>query len=234
MLKKTVFVIALILIVSSCKKENGAITTQGGYVISLSINSANNKKVYLHKFNSYTSSIVDSITIINNEAQFKGVVDFPERYLITINTVFGGKLLIIENDSILIKVTKDNLVNSTITGSELNTELSAFQREIEKIYNKVDVLFPEIQRARLANDVDKLNAISKKMQAIEQESIEYNFNYAANNTDSFVAAMILNDLSKRDSINQERIIATFNGLTKKVKESSDSKELSDYIQSSYK
>lgn len=234
MLKKTVFIISLLLVISSCKKENSAIATQDEYVLSLSINGVNNKKVYLHEFNSYTSSIVDSTMISNNSAQFKGEIDFPQRYLITINTVFGGKLLIIENDSILIKATKDNLVNSAIIGSGLNNELTAFQNEIEKIYNKVDVLFPEMQRARLANDVNKLNEVSKKMQAIEQESIEYSFNYASNNTNSFIAAMILNDLSKRDSINQKRIITTFNGLTKKVKKSPDSKELSNFIQSSYK
>ncbi len=231
MLKKTIFIIGLLIVINSCKKDGNANTTQDGFVISLSIKGVNNKKAYLHKFNSYSSSIIDSAIITNNNAQFKGNVDFPERYLITINTVFGGKLIIIENDSIQINAIKNNLADSVILGSDLNDELNDFQKEINKIYNKIDVLFPEMQRARLANDVVKLSEVSKKMQAIEQESIEYSFDYATNNNDSFVAAMVLNDLSKRDSIAIKRIVKTFNKLNLKVKESPDSKELSDFIQS---
>lgn len=234
MIKKITFICTLLIAFCSCKKNKTDIVEQNGYVISLSIDGLNNRKVSLHKFSSETSNIVDSTIITNNNAVFEGVIEFPERYLITIETIFGGKLFIIENDSIQINATKYDLVNSIISGSDLNDELSRFQKKINKIYNKVDVLFPEIQRARLANDAVKLSEISKKMQSIEQESIDYSFNYATNNNDSFVSVMILNDLSKRDVIDTKRIESVFNGLTKKVKKSIDSKELNSYIQDSYR
>jgi hypothetical protein len=181
--------------------------------------------VYLYKFISDKTQIIDSSKIANNHVAFKGYSPYPERYLITIENIFGSRLFVATNDSIQLEVSKKDLVNATISGSKLNTELNNYQRNLKEIYDKIDVLFPELQRARLENNPTKLKTIAKKISAIEKEGAEYNFLYVQKNKNSFISSMILNDLSKKDSADIHRILSTFEQLSDTIKESNDSKEL---------
>ena len=211
----------------SCTKEVKKGSKKDAYHLTISTDNGSNNKVYLQKLT--TSTEIDSAIIENGLATFNGKLETPERYLITIEDYFGGKMIVLENDSITIKIKNKDLINSNIVGSELNNELLKVQSTSEKIYSKIDVLFPDMQRARLDNDAKKLQEISKKMSLIEQENIDYNFNYAKENPDSFISAMILSDLSKRDSINTKKIIETYNSLTNRVKKSIDAQKVESFI-----
>lgn len=215
----------------SCKKEDGINSNNGGYTITINAELTDDTKAYLHKFNTGDVQKIDSTTFINHTTTFTGQIVYPERYLITIDEVFGGLVLIVENDSISIVVKNKDLINAQITGSQLNKELQIYKANLDKIYSKVDALFPEMQRARLENNADKLKNISSKMQGIETESIEYSFEYASEKLDSYISAIILNDLSMRDSIDLSRITTLYKKIAVKVKESPDAKELNAFLNS---
>lgn len=220
-MKKILFI--LIFTIFSCTKDNTEI--KNGYVVHLQISGVNSQKAYLHKFESSISTKFDSVIITADKAIFTGNIISPERFLLTVENVFGGKIIILNKDTIRITASKKNLTKAQALGSPINEELRIFQKDVERIYNKVDMLFPEIQRARLNNDAQKLKEVSNKMKRIDDEGIEFNIEYASKNPNSYVSAMILNDLSKRDSVNLKRIETTFNQFSKEVKQSADSKEL---------
>ena len=223
------FVIIFLTALFSCKNERDEKTLQNEFVVSVSIRNHNNRIVYLHKFISDRPQIIDSSKITHNYVTFKGYTPYPERYLITIENIFGSKLFVITNDSIQLEVSKEGLVNATISGSKLNTELKNYQRNLKEIYDKIDILFPELQRARLENNPMKLSNIAKKISTIEKEGIEYNFLYAQKNKNSFISSMILNDLSKKDSADVTRVRSIFSQFDDTVKESNDSKELLEFL-----
>ena len=228
MLKKFLFISSIFLLMISCKKENKP-TINDSYVVNLSIDNVEGKKAYLQQLSALKS--IDSTTITNGKAIFKGSVKTPERYLITIESVFGGKMIILENDSINIVVNNDDLIYATITGSKLNDELVAVQKKSEEIYNKIDLLFPDLQRARLENDSKKLAEISSKMKAIEAENINFHFDYAQKHPNSFLSAMIVRDLIKRDSIDIDRVKTIYNLFPKEVKNSADAKVIASFLTS---
>lgn len=223
-------VVNFLMFLNSCEKyESKKSTIQHGFVVSISINNHNNRMAYLHKFMSDRAQIIDSSKITKNTVQFKGFTPYPERYLITIESNQSSKLFITANDSIKIEVSKNDLNNALISGSKLNSELVTYQKNLNRIYKKVDALFPELQRARLENNPTKLLEISEKITSIEKEGEEYSFQYANNNPNSFISAMVLNDLSKKDSVDISRMISIFEQLSDETKKSSDSKELLEYL-----
>ena len=228
MLKNTLFLTIGILLFSSCKKDNDT-NINNGYTITVNAELADNTKAYLQNFDNQKIKKIDSTTFSNNSFSFKGQVEFPERYLITIDDVFGGLVLIVENDSILVTVKNKDLINAHISGSTLNKELGIYKATLNKIYSKVDPLFPEIQRARLENNSEKLELLINKMKGVEVESIEYSFKYASEKLDSYIAAIILNDLSGKDSIDIKRITSLYKKMSKEVKKSPDAKELNTFL-----
>lgn len=233
MCKNLILPIVIILLTSlcSCNSKIKEPTLQKEFVVTVSINNYNNRMVYLHKFVSDKPQIIDSSKIANNQVEFKGTTLHPERYVITIESLFGSKLFAVANDSIQIEVSKKDLENALVTGSELNTELNNYQNNLKKIYHKIDVLFPELQRARLENNPEKLLDISAKINIIEKEGVEFNFQYTQENSKSFLAAMILNDLSKNDNIDIHRIRSTYENFSNEIKGSVDSKELQEFLNS---
>ncbi|PHR68858.1 MAG: hypothetical protein COA67_11940 [Lutibacter sp.] len=217
----------LFLTLSSCTKDKTKVLKSDTYFLSVSTENGSNNTVYLQKL--ANSTVIDSTQIENGIALFKGSVDTPQRYLITIEGYFGGKMIVLENDSITIEIRNKDLINSKIVGSKLNNELFNVQKQSEKIYNKIDPLFPDMQRARLENDAKKLQEISMKMTIIEQENINFNFNYSKENPNSFISAMILNDLSRRDSIDLKKLTDTYNALSDNVKKSVDAQRVASFI-----
>ena len=227
MFKNISLIIILLFTLNSCTKENVKTIENDSYFLSISTENGNNSSVYLQKL--AAESEIDSVKIENGKAIFNGSLKTPQRYLITIEDFFGGKMIVLENDSITVTIKNKDLINSTITGSKLNNEMIKIQKESEKIYNKIDALFPDMQRARLENDAEKLQEISKKMSLVEQENVDYNFNYTKENPNSFISAMILNDLSRRDSIDTQKIKDSYNSLSNNVKKSIDAQKVASFI-----
>ncbi|MFK5879960.1 MAG: DUF4369 domain-containing protein [Flavobacteriaceae bacterium] len=225
---KDITFLFLFLLLFSCDKQTEISISKAQYTIGIYVDDFDGKNVFLYK-TSPEFLLVDSTLIINNLARFKGRIDFPERYALTIEGVKGGKLFIVENDSIEIIVDKNNLKQSVIKGSEINTDLVQFQNKSKQIIAKIESFFPDLQRARLNNDVEMLKKIASQILAIEKENINFNFEYVAQHPTSFISAMILNDLSKREEINVDRIFKAFQSLSNNVKQSVDFKEVDLFL-----
>lgn len=230
MLQSFNYIVSFLIICAffSCDKQVETPVSNPQYFIKISADDFEGKFVYLYQI-SPNLTLVDSTLITNRFALFEGNIDFPERYILTLTDIKGGKLFIVENDSIEISVDKLNLPKSKIKGSKINDELIVFQNKSNQITSKIETLFPDLQRARLNNDAKSLEKISNQITEIEQENINFNFDYVSQHPDSFLSAMILNDLSKRENIDADKISKAYQSLIKNVKQSIDSKEVGLYL-----
>ncbi len=228
MLKKIILLSLILTVLSSCEKEKKPPIKMDSYVVSINIDNVDGNKVYLQDLN--TSTLIDSTLVKDGSAIFKGKIAVPERYLITIENVFGGKIIILENDSINVYVKDKDLLKASISGSKLNNELNDVLKKTEKIYSKLNLFYPDLQRARIENDADKLASIKHKMKGIVQENLDFHFNYVQKNPNSFVSAMILRDLIKRDSIDTNKVENLFNSFSSEVKKSSDAQKIALFLE----
>ena len=209
----------------SCAKEKAKNEVQEQFVLNINISNADGNLSYLHKLTNSKTIPSDSAIIKNSKVTFKGSIEYPERHLLTITNVFGGKLIILENDTINVQADKNDLTKATISSSLINSELADVQQKSMNIYDKMDLFFPDLQRARLENDAEKLSHIALKMKAIEKENIDFNYTYAKENPNSYISAMILNDLSKRDSIDIKRVKVIYDTFSEEVKKCADAEQI---------
>ncbi|SNR37276.1 DUF4369 domain-containing protein [Lutibacter flavus] len=180
------------------------------------------KKVFLNKIIENSIYVLDSSNVIDNKFTIKGFVEYPERFALSFNEYSATVVLIIENSDINIKIDAHNLEEPLIKGSELNSKLSEYKLNSKKIFKKIEYLFPQFQKYRLENNAEKLEDLGIEMSKIEQEYIDYSFNFIEKNRDSYIAPMILRDQLKNSKIDTLKIINTFNQLSDKVKKSPDS------------
>lgn len=204
---------------SSCKNEKKEELTNN-FNIKINISGAEkNTKVFLKKQKDGISIKLDSTEIKNEKAEFIGNINSPEVYGIFIEGISQGVFPIIEKGTIKVNINTNDMLSNKIYGSPLNKQLNDFKNEARSIAAKMNNLFHEFQKARAENNSKKLNEINKKMEVINNELTKYKIDFVTNNSDSFVASMVLFSLANENLISKETTQMLYNKLSEEVKKS---------------
>lgn len=225
------------LILLSCKKYDSQEkqptvsipTDTKGFELKGSLENFYPKKVYLNKIIENSLYPIDSSKVTNNTFNFKGMVEFPERFALTFQDFSSVVLLIIENTNFEIFLNSNQLNEPLIKGSKLNDKLSEYKTKSKQLFKKIDYLFPQFQKARLENDAKELHEIRIKMKSIEKEFINFSFDYILQNKNSYIAPIILRDQLKSTTIDTLRIKRTYQNLSNEIKNSPDAQIIASFL-----
>ena len=229
-LNKFYIVILITTLLYSCNSKSDTVE-EGNYAIKATITGlADNSKIVLKKQENERTIIIDSTFSENDRFEFKGNIESPAMFGIFIDSLQGGLFPLIESGTITITVHKDSLYKPVITGSSLNDELEKFKEGSERIVNKINDLFIQIQKARAENDLEKINDINNKMRAINDENTRYSLDYAKNNPNSFVSSVILHSLLRIPEIDINEIESTYSSFSVDVKKSEYSKNILRFLE----
>jgi flagellin-specific chaperone FliS len=204
---------------SQLEKETDA--NKNEFVLKGTLKSYLSDKVYLSKIIGNGIQSVDSAKIENNNFVFQGIVDYPERFILSFENSSAAAILIVENTNFEIFLDPDQIEEPVIKGSELNAKLHEYKLASKNIFKKIDYLFTKFQKARLENDVKKLDEVGNELKKIEMEFTEFSYNFIKNNSDSYVSAMVLSDQLKSSAVDTIRISNAYKLLSEKVKKSPD-------------
>lgn len=235
-MKKYTLIYLCSLFIFSCNQnptKNAEVTLKqnSGFVLNGTIQNNNSNKVYLNKIIENSIYKIDSTTVLDNSFTFQGEVEYPERFAITFVNYSAIIVFVLENTTFKIVLNSEDFQNPKIVGSELNSKLNEYKISSKNIFKKIDYLFPHFQKARLENDVEKLEAIGNDLNKIEEEFTNYSFEFIKNNSDSYIGAMVLRDQLKTSKIDTLRIKNSFNLLSKKVKSSPDAQIIEAFLNS---
>lgn len=199
----------LIYFIVSCNNkviENNKQISKDSFTINGRIKNNNDQIIYLYSLKKSKPIVKDSTLIKNNKFQFKGIVTHPVKALLHTKHNNIGTPFILANESISIELYK--MGNSSIN-SPINNEFEVLKKQSISIYQQIDYLFPQLQKARMENDYKTLTTINKEIKLIELESNTFIIDYIRNNPEKHLAALLLNDLwstQDKDSV-QLQIIA---------------------------
>lgn len=180
------------------------------------------EKVYLNKIIENSIYQIDSCIVNDNSFVFNGIVEFPERFALTFQNYSSIAVIIIENTTFDVFIDGKQISDPIVNGSNSNILLQLYKTKSKQIFKKIDFLYPQFQKARLENDAKKLSEIGLEMTKIEQQFSDFSFEFIQQNSQYYVAAMILRDQLKLSNIDTIRIRNTYNLLSENVKKSPDS------------
>lgn len=226
-----IYAIPLLLILfSSCHSKSDK-KQDSNFTLKVKITDvADGTKIWLKKQESNTTITIDSTIAKNGTFEFNGYSNTPTMYGIFIDSTKGRILSLVESGTITITAEKNGLHNAIITGSKLNDELKKFKDGSEKIVNKINDLFIQIQKARSENDLDKINEINNKMRAINDENTRYSLDYAKNNPKSFVSSIVLQSLLRIPDVDIKEIESIYINFSEDIKKGEYAKNIYNHIQ----
>lgn len=210
-MKKYLFLLATLIVVSSCKQEK---ELANSYEIIGKVNGIPNGVRVFIKSNEDKRSlrITDTAIIKNEQFIFKGTTESPLSRGIYINSVKSSIPIILENGKITINVDKNDISKSTVTGTKNNELLQDFVRTKKLL---------SAEKIKLTSKLRKID--SNKDKAIYDKTLaEYSqandkienhlFNFVENNPDSEVSLMALSFELNNTNINFEKFKKAFSLL----------------------
>lgn len=230
-----IFLSCLILFLSCDTKNNESIknttktSQKQGFTLQGELQNGEASIIYLNKIIGNSLYQVDSCKIENNKFAFQGIVEFPERFALTFDSYNFKTILILENTSFNITINLENVNDPIITNSPLNNQLLVYKNTAKEIFRKIDYLYPRFQKARLENDVQKLEEIGTEMKSIEKEFQTFSFQFIEANKNSFIAPIILSDQLKNSTIDTLNIQKSYQLLSNEVKHSPDAQLIALFL-----
>jgi thiol-disulfide isomerase/thioredoxin len=190
-----------------------------------------NSKLYLGKIGDYFMNvqIVDSFVCNNDSFKYKTKVPKSED-LYCIQDINGQFLYFLpDNDKITINGNSNNLIASSLAGSENNALLADYWKSSSLISDQIMRLFSFLNKAQEEHDTIMINTITKQrdsllsiMQILPEKFIQDNYNKTA----SAVILYLYLGQYRSDTLKLKRLYAK---LDKKIEDSPISKKIKDYL-----
>lgn len=211
MRKHILFLFAVVLMVACAPKE---------YEISGNIDAAYNEgaKVYIKERIDREWVSVDSADILKGSFTFKGEADSGRVVYLAFENQDGDhfrKPFVLENGKISIAV--DSLTRMTVSGTEQNEILSAYNAQKDAFYTKANDEFQKLS-AEVAADSSKAESLNKRMEEIQKEDVAFDVNFAVKNVNTIVGTFVFTTTFHSMSIDEkESIVNKMTDKTKTVK-----------------
>ena len=226
-MNKIVFLLALVISIVSCKKENEM-------NIEATITGLKKGTVYLQKIKDSSLINLDSIVINGNDTfTLSTIVDSPELFYIYVDKVDGTEY----NDRVTFFGEKGELklnthldkINSKviITGSKNHRIYTEYQNSLKHINVQLGNANLDFIQAQLKNDQEGIVRLDKKITKLMRSKYLRAIQFALNHKRTSVAAYI--GAREISEANVKYLDTIYNGLSKKAKNTIYGTELATLI-----
>ncbi len=185
-MKKLLYLTLVTLVVAACSTEP---TNNNSYSISLNLNGVEDATFYLTQRVSGEWIKLDSINSTESMT-FTGTIDFPEMYYISIKDKRGSIPVLVDVADITINGHIDSLRKVKIVGSPAQDELYAFNDQTKTYNDKLQQIYKDYRTASQDQNNELMNELEKKMESINEEKIDFTYNYIIENNTSVVSALL--------------------------------------------
>jgi len=190
--KKILLLIAAVTTMISCNKAG-----ENEYILTGTINGIADGKSVTLEVQDETGGLkpVDTVKIEKGKFTFKGNAKEPDMYLVSVETVQGKVPFILENGDIEMKINKDSLSITKVTGTYNNEELNSYKEKGMAIQKKMMQFQKDntakMNQAQQAKDTVVMNSLRKEYSKFQDEFVKQSDEYVATHPKAFISILII-------------------------------------------
>lgn len=229
-MKKIVFLIALSLSILSCSKVK-----KGEFLISGEAKGIPNGKMVFIKTQNEVGLVlnVDSTKVKDGKFEFKGKVKEPSIFALYVKDIQQPVPFIMESGEIVIKVDKDSIFKSKISGTDSNDSFQEFNDKTNAINKRlVDYQNKNIQKlmeAQQKKDNVTIENLKSGYVKIQKEVDDYMNQYPDSNPNSYISLLLVERLFNSPDFKYEKVKKTFENLNEEFRNTTKGKSISDKL-----
>jgi len=222
MLKNISFIILATLILASCEKP-----VKNAFTINGTVDSVFNGLVLLQKRVDNPLVTIDSVRLDNGKFTFKGAVDYPEVYYLTIPGTKSSVPFFIEPSEITVNIMTKDINKSKITGSKNQAEYDSYLDMLDQFNAKIRESYQMYNTAQEVGDIAKAKYYDSLLTVQDEQRTEFSKQYVLKNTASFISPYIMYRNSY--SYEMEDLEKTLNGFDTSLSHSIYTGYLQEYL-----
>lgn len=198
-----IFALAMLFFVScSNQKKNTP-----GFTVKIHITGLQSptKVVLEHQVNNSREKL-DSVILQDGKGTISGHIKSPEMYYLTITKFNMHIPFWLENSKISVSAGLNSWKHPVVKGSRAQREYEAYQDSIRTFYQQEKPFIAKIRKAEAENNPKKAEVFRKQYYKIDNQRIEYTFEFAKRHNKSVVSPYLvmkncyLTSLGKLDSL----------------------------------
>jgi thiol-disulfide isomerase/thioredoxin len=211
-----------LLFLVSCSSEPGYYSIEGN------IDTKDGLKVYRIIANSNNQpQIVDSTTIEKNKFLMEGKAINPSISFIKVEGFNFNLPIIIEEGKIKVKMFKDSIGSSKISGTTSNDHFNDYKYETKKFVKTINEIKSEIQLASQNGNNELIIDLQNDYNLVQTQIHEYEVEFLKRNFDSYLSVILLERfVSSKKVISTTEAKNIFNLFTERIKGSDIGERLS--------
>lgn len=215
-----------VLFLASCQSK------PEGYTLNVTVTGEpeNGTTVFLRTTDSLNQLIdLDTTTIENGAFSFTGTQAEPRLSYIFLESGRGNVPLILENGDIKIRFPKDSMTYAKLEGTHQNDLFMNFLDGSRVLTEKGMSMQNDMRMAAQQRDTATVTALREEFIEFQEEAKSFNVEFAKNNPDALISALIIGNLMAGKALPQEEIKAMFEGLSPEVKASEPGKRIKEQL-----
>jgi len=229
-MKKIVFLIALSLSILSCSKVK-----KGEFLISGEAKGLpNGKMIFLKTQNDLGLVLnVDSAKVQDGKFELKGKVKEPSMFALYVKDIQQPVPFIMESGEIVVKIDKDSIWKSKISGTDSNDSFQEFNDKTNAINKRlVDYQNKNIQKlmeAQQKKDNITIESLKSGYVKIQKEVDDYMNQYPDENPNSYISLLLVERLFNSQDFKFEKVKKTFENLNEELRNTTKGKAISEKL-----
>ena len=175
-----------VIIMASCTKA-----PKNAFLISGTVDSVFNGTVYLQKRVDAPLITIDSAQLSGGKFSFRGIIDYPEVYYITIPATKSSVPFFIEPAEINVDINSKIINRTKITGSKSQVDYDNYLDMLDQYNAKLKESNQMYNTAAELGDFVKVRYYDSLMTALDEQRSQFSKNYVLQNNSSFVSPYII-------------------------------------------
>lgn len=230
-MKKILLVFSAVAILASCNKSDK-------YVVTGTVAGVENGKNVVLEVQDEMGQLkpIDTVQIENGKFTFTGNATEPSMHLIQISDLQGKIAFILENGDIDMKINKDSVNVTKITGTYNNDELTKFKEDGMKIQKRMMKFQTDnmevMNTASQNNDTVVMNKLRKEYGQFQEDFLKQSDEYVKNHPKAFISALIVEGMFNQMNPDIPKIKGYYASLDKSVQDTKVGKSIKTKIEQS--
>ena len=186
MIKKLFLLLLVISIFVSCEKP-----VKNAFTINGTVDTVFNGKIYLQKRVDAPLVTIDSAVLADGKFSFKGAIDYPEVYYLTIPATKSSVPFFIEQAEIIVNIRTKDINKSKISGSKSQAEYDGYLDMLDQFNARIKENYQMYNKAQELGDAVKAQYFDSLINSLDEERAQFSKNFVLKNPASWVSPYIV-------------------------------------------
>ena len=217
-MKKYIYLLLILIISHGCSNNT--------FTINAETNHDEDLNVFLVKLGeSNLPVVIDSTKVFEGKFSFTDSISVPEMHYVVFDKQRENLPVVIEPGSISIKIYKDSLRSSRVSGTKSNEDFTTYKSKTKDFYVELNKVQVEMRNASFSKDTLLLSDLNSQFESLKDKLRIYEERFIVENNDSYLSSLILQRMLMNKEIDIEKIESYFLRFTDIIKNTKSSIEI---------